>query len=137
MKPVTTPGLCFFLSRLPCPETAPAMKCASPALFSTNHVPAGLEISEILHESSHATIQRIVSSSYASPDGFWYDQEETEWVVLLQGRAVMSFENPITGVINPVPLKPGDWIEIPAHARHRVESTSPDEPTVWLAVHWS
>jgi len=96
------------------------------------------ELVEVLAEGrGQIRIVRLVSQGHSSPDGFLYDQEETEWVVLLQGRAVMSFENPITGVINPVPLKPGDWIEIPAHARHRVESTSPDEPTVWLAVHWS
>lgn len=117
------------------------------SIFSTMHatnlfesIPTDIpeELVEVLAEGrGQIRIVRLVSQGHSSPDGFWYDQEETEWVVLLQGRAVMSFENPITGVINPVPLKPGDWIEIPAHARHRVESTSPDEPTVWLAVHWS
>lgn len=103
------------------------MKCASPALFSTNHVPAGLEISEILHESSHATIQRIVSSSYASPDGFWYDQPHDEWVAVLEGGATLEFED---GEV--LPLNTGDHIFIPRHKRHRVRETAPR--TVWLAV---
>lgn len=33
-----------------------------------------------------------------------------------------------------VTLKPGDWVNIPAHFRHRLEWTSNEEPTVWLAV---
>jgi cupin 2 domain-containing protein len=76
-------------------------------------------------------IERIVSSGRSSPPGFWYDQPDDEFVVLLSGSGVLRFEdgNQI------VPLLPGDWIEIPAHVRHRVESTESDPPTVWLAVH--
>lgn len=128
MTPVTTPGLCFFLSRLPCPETTPAMKCASPALFSTIHVPAGSEVSETLHESTHARIQRIVSCSHASPDGCWYDQPDDEWVAVLEGGATLEFE----GGEN-LMLGPGDHIFIPRHKRHRVRETA--TRTVWLAVH--
>ena len=95
------------------------------------------ELVEVLAEGKgRIRIVRLVSQGHASPDGFWYDQGETEWVALLQGSAVMSFEKPITGEIDMVCLQPGDWIEIPAHSRHRVESTSPNELTVWLAVHW-
>jgi len=81
-------------------------------------------------------IVRLVSLGHASADGFWYDQEEHEWVVLLSGGAVLSFENPVSGVVDVFALRPGDWLEIPPHVRHRVESTSNDEPAVWLAVHW-
>ncbi len=95
------------------------------------------ELVEVLAEGKgHLRIVRLVSLGHASPDGFWYDQDEHEWVVLVQGSAVMSFENPVTGEVDIVPLAPGDWIEIPAHARHRVESTCEGEATVWLAVHW-
>lgn len=102
-------------------------------------IPADLpgELVEVLAEGTgRIRIVRLVSQGHASPDGFWYDQDETEWVVLLQGSAVLSFEKPVTGEIEIVPLKPGDWIEIPAHARHRIEKTAEGEPTVWLAVHW-
>ena len=102
-------------------------------------IPTGLpdELVEVLAEGhGHVRIVRLVSHGHASADGFWYDQEEHEWVVLLSGEAVLSFENAATGAVDAVSLKPGDWLEIPPHSRHRVESTSTDEATVWLAVHW-
>ncbi|QDT64239.1 cupin domain-containing protein [Calycomorphotria hydatis] len=91
------------------------------------------ELVEILVENSGGRIERIVSTGQASPPGFWYDQEEHEWVLLLTGSAVLRFEDQ-QEVLS---LKPGDHIMIPAHRRHRVESTSPTEPTVWLAVFMS
>jgi cupin 2 domain-containing protein len=76
-------------------------------------------------------IERIVSSGQASPPGFWYDQPDDEFVVLLSGGARLRFED---GDVT-FDLKPGDWVEIPAHVRHRVESTQAESPTVWLAIH--
>jgi cupin 2 domain-containing protein len=78
-------------------------------------------------------IERIVSTGQASPRGFWYDQPGDEFVVLLAGAARLRFE--ADGL--ELDLRPGDWVEIPAHARHRVEWTQTDPPTVWLAVHHS
>lgn len=77
-------------------------------------------------------IERIVSRGQASPDGFWYDLEENEWVAVLTGRAGLRFQ----GREEIVVLNPGDHIEIPAHTRHRVEWTSAEEDTVWLAVYY-
>jgi cupin 2 domain-containing protein len=77
-------------------------------------------------------IERIVSAGQASPPGFWYDQDWDEWVILLSGAAALRFE----GADEAARLGPGDYVFIPAHARHRVEWTSPDEHTVWLAVHF-
>ena len=76
-------------------------------------------------------IERIVSTGQASPPGFWYDQNESEWVVLLTGGASLRFD----GETDTRELRPGDYLHIPAHVRHRVEWTHPSEPTVWLAVH--
>ena len=76
-------------------------------------------------------IERIVSTGQASPPSFWYDQNESEWVVLLTGAAGLRFESETEAR----ELKPGDYLHIPAHARHRVEWTHPSEPTIWLAVH--
>ncbi len=73
-------------------------------------------------------IDRIVSHGHASPDGFWYDQDQHEWVVVLKGAARLRFEDEI------IEMKPGDFVNIPAHKRHRVDWTTPDERTVWLAV---
>jgi cupin 2 domain-containing protein len=88
------------------------------------------EITALL-ATPNVRIERIVSTGQASPPGFWYDQDESEWVVLLTGGAGLRFDSE-TAVRE---LKPGDYLHIPAHARHRVEWTHPSEPTVWLAVH--
>jgi cupin 2 domain-containing protein len=88
----------------------------------------GDEALETLLETADLRIERIVSHGHASPEGFWYDQDESEWIVLLSGAAKLEFED------RTLPLGPGDSLNIPAHVRHRVEWTSPDEPTVWLAV---
>ena len=86
------------------------------------------ELTETLVAASSVRIERIVSHGHASPDDFWYDQPEHEWVVVLQGAARLRFDDEVRK------LGPGDYVNIPAHRRHRVEWTTPDEPTVWLAV---
>jgi cupin 2 domain-containing protein len=88
------------------------------------------ELVEVLAENKHVRIERIVSTGHASPGGFWYDQNEAEWVIVLKGEAKLLFD----GDDEPFHLRPGDYINIPAHRKHRVEWTTPDEPTVWLAV---
>jgi cupin 2 domain-containing protein len=93
------------------------------------HLPT--ELLTTLLESPNVRVERIVSHGHASPEGFWYDQAQNEWVLLLQGAARLRFE----GETQPVELNPGDFLNIPAHQRHRVEWTTPAEPTVWLAVH--
>ncbi|WP_422419331.1 cupin domain-containing protein [Pseudomonas sp. GZD-222] len=77
-------------------------------------------------------IERIVSQGQASPAGFWYDQPQGEWVVLLSGSAGLRFEHESSDRV----LRPGDFVEIPAHCRHRVEWTDSVLLTVWLAVHF-
>ena len=76
-------------------------------------------------------IERIVSTGQASPPGFWYDQDWAEWVLLLAGQAALLIE----GEAVPRLLDPGSYVHLPAHCRHRVEWTSAETPTVWLAVH--
>jgi cupin 2 domain-containing protein len=95
-----------------------------------DHAPpaAGGEVFTELLARSNTRIERIVSNCAASPPGFWYDQPQAEWVLLVRGSAVLEFEGAA-----PVALESGDWIEIPPHARHRVARTGPD--TLWLAVH--
>ena len=94
------------------------------------HLPG--ELITTLLEASSIRIERIVSHGHASADGFWYDQEQHEWVVVLQGAARLRFD----GVDEPIELKRGDCINIPAHTMHRVEWTTHDELTIWLAVHY-
>ncbi|HVH82564.1 MAG TPA: cupin domain-containing protein [Stellaceae bacterium] len=74
-------------------------------------------------------IERIVSHGQASPEGFWYDQDEAEFVLVVAGAARLAFADGET-----LALGPGDWVDIAAHRRHRVDWTDPHRPTVWLAV---
>jgi len=90
------------------------------------------ELFTTLFEDALVCIERIVSHGHASPPGFWYDQDQNEWVVVLRGAARIQFE----GKEALVEMKAGDFITIAAHRRHRVAWTTPDEPTVWLAVHF-
>jgi cupin 2 domain-containing protein len=89
------------------------------------------EVFQTLLGTPTLLVERIVSLGHASPDGCWLDQDRHEWVLLLQGAARLVFEGEA-----PVDLLPGGTINIPAHRRHRVEWTAPDEPTIWLAIHY-
>ncbi len=96
------------------------------------HIPetlTGEDIQEIL-TAPGVRIERIVSKGHTSLPGFWYDQAENEWVMVLQGAARLRFaaDNKV------VSLNAGDAITLPAHVRHRVEWTDPDRETIWLAV---
>ena len=88
------------------------------------------EITDMLLGAPGLRIERIVSLGQASPEGFWYDQAEAEWVLLLAGAARLRFE----GEPEARALGPGDCVHIAAHRRHRVDWTDPKRPTVWLAV---
>ena len=90
------------------------------------------ELLSVLAESGHVKIERIVSAGHASPEGFWYDQDQNEWVLLVSGAATLSLEK--GAALERLELKPGDHLLIPARQRHRVESTSQTEQTIWLAV---
>jgi cupin 2 domain-containing protein len=90
----------------------------------------GVELIEALIPDRGILIERIISRGQTTPPGVWYDQERDEWVVLLQGRARLAWENG-----QELTLEAGDWAFIPAHERHRVEYTSVQPPCIWLAVH--
>ncbi|MGL6075827.1 MAG: cupin domain-containing protein [Fimbriiglobus sp.] len=86
------------------------------------------ELTHTLLEAADVRIERIVSHGHASPEGFWYDQDRHEWVLILKGEARLQFEDDV------LEMGPGSFVNIPAHRKHRVEWTTPNEPTVWLAV---
>jgi cupin 2 domain-containing protein len=107
------------------------MRITGGNIFSPAPVKAADEDVTVLLATESVRIERIVSHGHASPEGFWYDQEEAEWVIVLKGSAELLFEH--EGA--PRLLWPGDYVHIPAHARHRVTATDPHKPTIWLAVH--
>lgn len=93
-------------------------------------IPAALpqEIAECLLFADGVRIERIVSKGHCSEPGFWYDQAQSEWVLLVKGEARLAFE------AETLSLRPGDYVNIPAHVKHRVAWTTDEEETVWLAV---
>jgi cupin 2 domain-containing protein len=91
------------------------------------------ELIETILQTSNFRIERIVSRGQRSPDGFWYDQADNELVMLLKGSATIRFENQS----QPIKMKPGDYLHIKKHVRHRVEWTNPEQEIIWLAVHFN
>lgn len=92
-----------------------------------DHLPE--ELVTVLATSPNVRIERIVSGGHCSPEGFWYDQDDHEWVVVLRGEARLEYDDGES-----LSMKAGDHVLIPAHRRHRVAWTSPHEQTIWLAV---
>lgn len=93
----------------------------------------GDEVFEELLCGSRFRVERIISTGQITPAGTWYDQENDEWVLLVSGAARLRFENEDSEVA----LRPGDFVNIPAHCRHRVEWTDPQQTTIWLALHYT
>lgn len=95
-------------------------------------IPASLpdELTETLVRCTGCRIERIVSRGHASPPGFWYDQAEDEWVLLVTGSATLELLDPV----ETLHLAAGDWVLLPAGRRHRVVRTAAGTDTVWLAV---
>lgn len=90
------------------------------------------ELFESLISISTTKIERIVSRGHASPAGFWYDQPDNEFVLVIQGSAGIRLENND----HVITLKAGDYLNINAHVRHRIEWTDAACDTIWLAVHY-
>ena len=86
------------------------------------------ELFDQLASGSEFSLKRIVSRGHCSD---WYDQESSEWVILLKGSATIEFEEEKF-----TPLHPGDYLHIPAHTRHRVSGTDPNQDTIWLALYY-
>ncbi|MBN3494945.1 cupin domain-containing protein [Vibrio neptunius] len=87
------------------------------------------EVFEDLLSGRQFRLERIVSKGQCSEPDFWYVQDEHEWVLLLAGCARLQYQSG-----EEIELKTGDHIQIPAHTKHRVSYTTPDEETIWLAI---
>ncbi|GLQ30841.1 cupin domain-containing protein [Litoribrevibacter albus] len=87
------------------------------------------EVFEDIISHQGVRIERILSHGHTSPESGWYDQEEHEWVLVLKGAGTVEFEDGSS-----VTLEPGEYLNIPAHTRHKVSWTDPNQVTLWLAV---
>jgi glyoxylase I family protein len=114
------------VSRLPTRVPAPSLTRSL-----TDSIPPRMpdEIVEVLANNASARVERIVSHGHASPADFWYDQDEHEFVLVVDGAARLDIEGQ-----PPLDLGPMDWVFLEAHVRHRVAWTDPDRDTIWLAV---
>ncbi|HRE17625.1 MAG TPA: cupin domain-containing protein [Rhodocyclaceae bacterium] len=102
-------------------------------LFANLTTPLAEEEFTTLLQTPGVRIERIVSTGQCSPPNFWYDQPEGEWVVVLTGEARLRFADESEARH----LRPGDYVSIPPHRRHRVEATCADQATVWLAIFYA
>jgi len=109
-------------------KTAPAPPTLN--MLAALPPPGADEAVEMLLQGDGVRVERIVSHGQSSPDGYWYDQDEAEWVLVLSGRARLTIE----GEAEDRALGPGDSVFLPAHCRHRVAWTEPGAATVWLAI---
>jgi len=89
------------------------------------------QFSELLKQPG-LRIERIVSTGQSSPADFWYDQPGGEWVLLIQGEAKLRFADEAEARH----LQTGDYLDIAAQRKHRVDWTLPGEITIWLAIHY-
>ncbi len=108
------------------------LRAAFGTLFGDLPEAGGDEMVTTLKDTDETRFVRIISTGQATPEGVWYDQDDNEWVVVLRGRAGLKFEGEDAVRV----LSAGDYVDIPAGLRHRVEWTDADEPTVWLAFHY-
>lgn len=88
------------------------------------------EVFDILLETTNLKIEKITGFRPYTEPGEWYDQELDEWVVLLQGSAVLEIKNEEI-----IELKAGDYIFLPAHKIHRINRTESIPKCIWLAIH--
>lgn len=103
-------------------------------IFDLEHLslPLKEEDLERLSESDGGWVERIISTGHTTPQGEWYDQATDEWVLLLQGEAILEFDDN-----SQTPLGKGDYVFLPAGLKHRVRYTSQQPSCIWLAIHFN
>lgn len=106
------------------------MNISTASLFADIPQQLPEELCQTLLENPTVRIERILSKGHSSPEDGWYDQPQSEWVMLLQGQARLGFADGST-----LALKAGDYLLIPSHCKHRVDWTSNDPVCIWLAIH--
>ena len=98
-----------------------------------SNIPTNLnqEIFQDIISNDNIKIERIISKGHKSKEDEWYNQEKDEWVMVIKGNATLTFED-----AEDVDLGEGDYINIPAHMKHRVSWTDAKVETIWLAIHY-
>lgn len=89
------------------------------------------EVFQDIVSNGEVKIERIISKGHVSPEKGWYDSDQHEWVIVLQGHGTLQFEDG-----REVQLRAGDYINIAAHTRHKVSHTDNNDITIWLAIYY-
>lgn len=97
----------------------------SPDLPSTNSAKI-----ESIAETVDVRVERVTSRGQASASGVYCPQSDNEWLIMVKGQTTLEIG---TDTVN---LIAGDYVFIPSNTRNRVQSTSPNEDTVWVAVYF-
>ena len=87
------------------------------------------EFFEDILVSENLQIERIVSYGHTSPKEGWHNQNKNEWVILIDGEAIISFKDS-----DDIKLKKGDYLNIERNVEHKVSWTKPKSETIWLAI---
>ena len=90
------------------------------------------EVFETLATGSNIKIERIISKGHSTLNYEWYDQTQDEWVMVLKGKGILEYESGVTQE-----MTEGDCVNIPAHEKHRVKWTDPNQETIWLAIFYN
>lgn len=80
----------------------------------------------VLLDNSSTRIERIYSYGEVSPVGFYYNQDEDEFVKIEDGNAIIEVEG------KEIFMNKGDELFLPRHAKHRINYTS--DNCVWYCV---
>ena len=83
------------------------------------------EIVEILKENENVKIEKIISTGQTTD---WMEQEEEEFVMLIQGEAIIEYENKMQE------LRAGDTVIIKKNEKHRVAYTSKNPCCIWICI---
>lgn len=103
----------------------------SKSIFSIpNHDFSKSEFFETLIDSKNIKIERIVSKGNSDSPDFWYNQQQDEWVILIQGTAKIAFENEET-----ISIVAGEHLFIPKFKKHKIVETSTQPECIWIGVH--
>lgn len=111
----------------------PSRSDSSSNLLDASLPPPGQESHRLIQAGQNWRLEVISSLAASSPEGFWYDQSEHEWLTLLRGSAGLRLRDPDEYL----DLSVGDQLHLPAHRLHRVERTDPPPGTIWLAFFWT
>jgi cupin 2 domain-containing protein len=106
------------------------MNLNSASIFADIPKQLSEELCQNLFSKPNVRIERIISKGQHSPKDFWYDQNQDEWILLVQGHARLELF--ATGMLE---LVAGDYLLIPAHCKHRVDWTDSLTETIWLAIY--